>query len=200
MKTTRNGPAAQCRLPDASLPNGQHGGARPGAGRKPILAVEQQFSAGARCEQLLLEAITTKRQVDLAAHLAPHGIQENYEVAHSVPLRYRKLVIELGAKNRAAAIPENLPARVVDAIEAVRGNASSLDERHGRTPPLRRVYRPKAVRPREFRERIVAQVTREAAARYGVPVSSWSVQRAWKAFRKLQRSVKADLYGSPPAS
>src|SRR4051812_36151889 len=158
-----------------------HGGLRLGAGRKRVLEEDERWWVAARCEALRHEQERAKRKADLAQHLEPRGIAENNadirDVSHlqlsstepqNLPealrqqvdprsglIRARALVVHFGAIDRDANYPEDLEDNIVSAIEAVRGNARSLDCKDGRTPPLGRVFTPKHARPREFRRDIV---------------------------------------------
>jgi len=178
------------------------GGARQGAGRKPALSARQQLQLGAMCAAKERERLARQNSRELAEKLALHEIEENYENIQSIfaaPLKddpgggtAREIVSYWGSKNRTGSYPDDLPDALIDAIEAMRGNAKVFDSGSQDQPPLGRVFTPNRTRLKEFLKSLFDVVAREAGQRFGVAVSPRMVETAWKEYRKLEKEIRAD--------
>ncbi len=179
-------------------PKSNRGGRRTGAGRKPRLTAEQRLWIGDCCEQELLQRRLQHRKESISIHLASRGIEENHEDIQSLHPSLRHEVLVWGTQRPEDEYPADLPAEVVDAIVAARGNARSLDQRDGRTPALGRLFTPKHRRPARFREDILVAVSQQATDRFATPVSTRMVETAWKEYRRLAAELRAEVDSSLP--
>jgi hypothetical protein len=165
------------------------GGRRPGAGRRPSIddittrLIGSEYTnrcntdAGQKARRLLDEALEKRGYYENLADIkhVPVGVI----CSKSVCVDLRRVVSKWG-RQHVARDPEKAVRRVyrladgetithktgedlvellVDGIEAMRGNRTSLDERDGRTPPLGRCHSPP--KAKGVRQKLIAELARD---------------------------------------
>jgi hypothetical protein len=180
------------------------GGARQGAGRKPKLSEEQHILLGLWCADEERKELKEANQEEHLKRDERHGIKSNYETIERVPHALltgegslsgrisREIVKYWGSENRHAPYPSDLPEKVTEAIEAMRGNATSFDLGGKDAPPLGRLFAPKRTRLKKFRTELFERVARNATQRFGVAVSTRMVETAWKDHKKFEAEMRKD--------
>ena len=150
------------------------GGRRAGAGRRSVLTDMERFAIGARCEERWRAAAQANE--DAAIAKATPRVQQEWAKARAVPVSERKAWLSSYAGREHLddvefALREDQRIEAEDELEAAR---------HVRI----RVKRPKGQR-----QRIIEAVAADESVRRGVRISARMVERCWKEFRAVQRSL-----------
>jgi hypothetical protein len=183
---------------------GRRGGARKGAGRKPILGEPRTAEAGHddflreligslceerwrdECEAALVRLLEKERTAKVYEELRGTPVAARLKWSHSEDLLLA-MVGELEVDfqlGRVFGVREDLKL----AVEANLGMGILDDSQVSRFisyfPP----------RPKGKRKAIIEQVAKQSSAYFGRPLSRRFVETCWKEFRRLERSLsKSDV-------
>jgi hypothetical protein len=152
--------------------NSSRGGARIGAGRKPNLTCFDDWEAARLCDEIELEEL---KKWALGKYYKPQKITEIEQAQKSlreVPISVRRSHVQLSRQ----IIEEK-----IDDVQFAYGQGPRIF-------PIRRTpgRRPSGILTRE---EIISKVANILEEKWGCPVSSSSVRKAWKAGRATWKSL-----------
>jgi len=141
------------------------GGRRPGAGRKPALDWLETLPVGAECQSRWREIIEGRLNAEIETHFA----KSDY---HDAVARVRA---SRGKDEEA-----------LEDVEYSRREMAGMSPEDPHLAP--RLVTFGVQRPYAARARIIREVAAWASDRFGRPISTRSVERAWKLVRSVERS------------
>lgn len=144
------------------------GGARKGAGRKPVLNLEERWALGAQCEGLWQDEIRARR--DAKGRKAYEDVDEEY----------RRVQASLRRRGTSWLRSEAGMQALAD-VEIARRERLGLSD----DEVLPAVNRISAPRPKRLRAEIIAQVALASN------ISPRRAEACWKEFRQMARRVSA---------
>jgi hypothetical protein len=163
-----------------------HGGARDGAGRRPVLDEDQRFWIGAyyqNCWEKLIRGLARLRQRTDAIKHAISTQGDAGKGALSQLQRTQRSLRKLSTHERRGGWAKNFRGQAKDWIEATGGRYIS--------------YAPYTKRPKGFRPALLRTIALKASKRFGVKVSQRMVERSMKQYRTEREEIRAYLEFGP---
>jgi hypothetical protein len=163
-----------------------HGGARDGAGRRPVLNEVQRSWIGAYYQnswEKLTRGLARLRQRSDAIKYAIDTQGDVGKGALSQLQRTQRSLRKLPTHERRGGWAKNWRSQAKDLIEATGGRYIS--------------YAPYIKRPKSFRAALLRTIALKASKRFGVKVSQQMVERSMKQHRSESKEIRAYLEFDP---
>ena len=138
------------------------GGRRPGAGRKPALDWLETLAIAGECQTKWREIIESRLNAEMETHFARSDYHD------------------------AAARVRGKDGEALEDVEYSRREMAGMAPEDPRDAPRLVTFR--VQRPYAVRAKIIGEVAAWASSRFGRPISTRSVDRAWKLARSVERS------------